>query len=621
MLLCGAERKLTSNSRIRGVGSYFRSLVHDSVGDNTLAVARHQSFIASHLIGGLLALAIFPVYLAAMGQPTLLTGIAFAWLMSPILIAVFLSKTGSLGFAHLISAVNLTGLVTFAAGITGGASSFLIAWMVVVPLEAALSADRRVVLAAIGVASLSLLALVTGEAMNLLPAARTFSQEPAILALLGSMSALVYAGGLAISVQGVYDRSEREIRRGEQRYRLLAENATDMITRHNAKGQVLFASIASEQILGEQASAIMGSGLLDRIHVADKPAYLTAFGRCLDLNAPVSVEFRVRKRKAVSGLEGTCDDGYRWAEMRCRPVSRDEGMASHAGDLPEEIVAVTRDIAARKAQEDQILKARDLAESANKAKTQFLANMSHELRTPLNAIIGFSEILDRELFGRIGEERYREYAHLIHESGEHLLSVVNEILDMSKIEAGKFDIVAEPFKVPSLVHSCCEIMRHQSGKKSIELRMEMEDELPELLADKRACKQILLNLLANAVKFTEEGGCVEVSARRLDSNIEIVVADNGIGISEQDIPKLGNPFVQAESSYDRSYEGAGLGLSVVKGLVRLHGGTLDIESVLGEGTKVSIVLPIEGNVQAQNDADKACCDEDAGQPTALAVVA
>ncbi len=612
---------MSSIRKILGVSGYFRSLVHDSVGDNALTVARHQSFIASHLIGGFLALAVFPVYLAVMGQPTLVTGIAFAWLMSPILIAVFLSRTGSLGFAHLISAVNLTGLVTFAAGITGGASSFLIAWMVIVPLEAALSADRRVVLAAIGVAGLALLALVTGEVMDILPVARTFSQEPAMLAFLGSMSALVYAGGLAISVQGVYDRSEREIRRGEQRYRLLAENATDMITRHNARGHVLFASNASEQILGEPASVLMGSGLFERIHVADRPAYLTAFGRCLDLNAPVSVEFRVKKRGVLNGPEEEGDGEFCWAEMRCRPVSHDEDETSDTSGLPEEIVAVTRDIAARKAQEDQILKARDLAESANKAKTQFLANMSHELRTPLNAIIGFSEILNRELYGRIGEERYREYAHLIHDSGQHLLSVVNEILDMSKIEAGKFDIVAESFKVAGLVNSCCEIMSHQSGKKSIDLRVDLEDKLPELVADKRACKQILLNLLANAVKFTGEGGRVEVTACRVDGNIEIAVADNGIGISAQDIPKLGNPFVQAESSYDRSYEGAGLGLSVVKGLVRLHGGTLDIESVLGEGTKVSILLPINGKAPADNEAGEICSDDGAQMTAALAVVA
>jgi cell cycle sensor histidine kinase DivJ len=198
------------------------------------------------------------------------------------------------------------------------------------------------------------------------------------------------------------------------------------------------------------------------------------------------------------------------------------------------------------------------------------------------------------MYGRIGEEHYREYAHLIHESGEHLLSVVNEVLDMSKIEAGKFDIIVEPFNVDGLVNSCCEIMRHQGEKKSITIQMETGADMPELVADKRACKQILLNLLANAIKFTGEGGSVKVLANRLRDDIELVVEDNGIGIAAEDIPKLGSPFVQAESSYNRGYEGAGLGLSVVKGLVRLHGGSFDIDSEIGEGTRVRIRLPING---------------------------
>jgi cell cycle sensor histidine kinase DivJ len=585
----------------RGASAYFQSLVHDSVRGNAVVAARHQSFITSHLIGGLLALAVFPVYLALIGQPSVLSAIAFSWLISPILIAVFLSRTGQLGLAHLISAVNVAGLVTFAAGITGGVTSFLIAWMVVVPLEAALSADRRVVLSAITIAAMALFGLAGVEALNLLPAPLVFTQEPAILALLGCMSALVYAGGLAISVQGVYDQSEQEIRHGERRYRLLAENATDMITRHNAKGQVLFASIASEQILGEPTKELLGSGLFERVHVADKPAYLNALSQCQVLNKSVSVEFRVKSGSTSNAVESKSDTGFRWAELRCRPVSRKNEIDQNSDLIPHSVVAVTRDITERKAQEDKLLKARDVAETANQAKTQFLANMSHELRTPLNAIIGFSEILHQELFGKIGEDRYREYAHLIHESGEHLLSVVNEVLDMSKIEAGKFDIVTEPFEVGSLVKSCVEIMSHQGEKKSINLKMDASQHLPELVADKRACKQILLNLLANAIKFTEEGGHVSVSALQVGEDIELIVADNGIGIAEMDISKLGKPFVQAESSYDRSYEGAGLGLSVVKGLVRLHGGTLEIESELGEGTKVKVYLPIEGIEDAGED--------------------
>lgn len=610
---------MTSVESTRDVGAYFRSLVHEAARDNALAAARHQSFITSHLIGGLLAVAVFPVYLATIGQPSVLSAVAFAWLMSPVLSAVFLSKTGHLGLAHLISAANLTGLVTFAAAITGGITSFLVAWMVVVPLEATLSADRRVVLTAIAVAGLALVGLATSEVLYSLPEPQIFPHEPALFALLGSLSALVYAGGLAIAIQRIYGRSEQEIRRGEQRYRLLAENATDMITGHDANGQVLFASIASEQILGEPARALMGSGLFERVHVADRPAYLNALRRCLDLNKPLSLEFRIRKGAEASATGDESAGGYRWAEMRCRPVACDKSADSKIDKIPSEVVAVTRDIAARKAQEDEILRARDAAETASQAKTQFLANMSHELRTPLNAIIGFSEILYRELYGQIGEERYREYAHLIHESGEHLLSVVNEILNMSKIEAGKFDIVAEPFEVSGLVKSCCEIMRHQGEKKSIELRMNAEPDMPELVADKRACKQILLNLLANAIKFTDRGGRVEVSASRVDDVIELLVADNGIGIAEKDIPKLGNPFVQAESSYDRSYEGTGLGLSVVKGLVRLHGGTFQIESALGEGTKVRIRLPVEGKEASAKAGEKAPVIAETEAPVALAV--
>ncbi|MDA7947689.1 MAG: PAS domain-containing sensor histidine kinase [Hyphomicrobiaceae bacterium] len=603
--------------RKRDLRAYFGSLVHESAQDNPLKASRHQSFITSHLLGGLLALVVFPLYLASIGQPSILSAVAFVWLISPIFVAVFLSRTGRLSLAHLMSATSLTGLIVFAAGLTGGVTSFLIAWIIVVPLEAALSADRRVVYAAFGIAGAALLGLAASGLYGLLPQPLSFSHQPAVLALLGSMSALAYAGGLAVSIQGLYENSEREIRRGEERYRLLAENATDMITCHNANGRVLFASLASRQIVGEAAEALLGNGLFERVHVADRPAFLNAFSQSARTCQPVSVEFRIL-RKPTSANDGKSHEAvYSWAEMRCRPVPLQEAETHSAELVPFEIVAVTRDITARKAQEAEILKARDAAESANLAKTHFLANMSHELRTPLNAIIGFSEILHRELYGRIGEERYREYAHLIHESGEHLLSVVNEILDMSKIEAGKFDIVVEHFDVHSLVKSCCETMRHQGGKKSIDVRMKVQPHLPELAADKRACKQILLNLLANAIKFTEEGGSVEVSATLSGNDIELAVKDNGIGIAADDIPKLGNPFVQAESSYDRNYEGAGLGLSVVKGLVGLHGGSFAIESELGKGTVVRVCLPIE-SAEDSSDATADTAAPGDGLPVALA---
>ncbi len=574
--------RVFGNESVRGLAAYFSSLVHMSARGDLLTTARHQSFIASHLLGGLIALCVFPVYLVVNGKPSLLGAAAFLWLLSPIGIAIFLSRTGKFAAAHLASAANFAGLVTYTAWLTGGLSSWLIPWMVAVPLEAALANDRRIVAWAAGTAGLGLAILAFIQSHGYYMPAETLPLSPMVLSLLGAMTATGYAAGLAAMVQLVHKRSESAVRSGEERYRLLAENVTDMITRHDEKGRVVFASHAAQSLFGEQVQKILGDGLFERVHVADRPAYLTALSRSLANNEAMAVEFRVRR------AGGSDASRYVWVEMRCRPMPSSGDAKDRAG-----IVAVTRDISDRKAQEAELLKTRDEAESASRAKTQFLANMSHELRTPLNAVIGFSEILNRELFGTLGEARYRDYARLIHESGEHLLNMVNDILDMSRIEAGKFKIVKEPFNVGALVKSCCDIMRHTAEQRSLSLIVDIEPGILELPADKRACKQMLLNVISNAIKFTDPGGWVRVSAKVVGRSVALAVADNGIGIAEADLPKLGNPFVQANNSYDRSYDGAGLGLSVVKGLAKLHDGKLELVSTLGSGTTATILLPLD----------------------------
>ena len=518
---------------VSGLAAYFSSLVHESVRGDVLAAARHQSFIASHLLGGLLALCAFPVYLFLNGRPSLFVVAAFLWLLSPIGIAVFLSRTGRFAAAHLMSAANFAGLVTYSAWLTGGLTSWLIPWMVAVPLEAALATDRRIVAWSAAAAGVGLAVLAALELYGIAPPPLSLGPSPMLLALIGAFTATTYAAALAIMVQLVQRRSESAVRSGEERYRLLAENANDLITRHDEKGRIVFASLAAQQLLGEPAQKILGDGLFKRVHIADRPAYLTALSRSQANGESIAVEFRLRRGSPGENAR------YIFVEMRCRPMRPADGEAL---DRPG-IVAVTRDITDRKAQETELTRARDEAESASRAKSQFLANMSHELRTPLNAVIGFSEILNRELFGALGEARYRDYARLIHESGEHLLNVVNDILDMSKIEAGKFNIVKEPFEVGSLVRSCCDIMRHTAERRGITLIVDVTPGIPELPADKRACKQMLLNVIANAIKFTKEGGWVRVSARAARGNVEFVVADNGIGIAAEDLPKLGNPFV------------------------------------------------------------------------------
>ena len=255
-------------------------------------------------------------------------------------------------------------------------------------------------------------------------------------------------------------------------------------------------------------------------------------------------------------------------------------------------------VRAETAREEAIV-ARDAAERANRLKSMFLATMSHELRTPLNAIIGFSELMHNELYGPLGDARYHEYCGLVRRAGHHLLSLINDVLDMSKIEAGKFELHRQPFDLREVVHDSLELMRDQASKGAIVLVEETGDRPLHVEADRRAMKQILLNLLSNAIKFTPRGGRVAVRAWAANGVMTLCVADTGIGIPADQVASLGNPFVQIRSSAGASHEGTGLGLALVRALTEIHDGRLSIESAAGKGTTVSVVIPCAAGDEMQ----------------------
>ena len=247
--------------------------------------------------------------------------------------------------------------------------------------------------------------------------------------------------------------------------------------------------------------------------------------------------------------------------------------------------------------------AREDAIAANNAKSRFLASMSHELRTPLNAILGFSEMIERQLFGAVGDKRYTEYARLIQVSGKHLLSLIRDVLDLAKIEAGKMDLHAEPLDVAAMLDEAQDLVGANARLSDRRLSVEVTGRLPMLLADRRAVLQMTVNLLSNAVKFTPQDGEIALCASvRDDGGVLIEVRDSGVGIAKDDIPKALSAFGQIDSELARKHAGTGLGLPIVTSLMELHGGHFALDSELGKGTTAMLLFPADRSLSGMTQA-------------------
>jgi cell cycle sensor histidine kinase DivJ len=254
------------------------------------------------------------------------------------------------------------------------------------------------------------------------------------------------------------------------------------------------------------------------------------------------------------------------------------------------VAAAVRDARAQRAREAELEEARVAAEAQSAGKSRFLANMSHELRTPLNAIMGFSDIMRQRLFGPMSD-RYAEYADLVHDAGGHLLELINDILDMSKIEAERFELARECFDAREAVSAVVRLMRGQAERAGVQLRGVLPTDRLEVDADRRALKQIAFNLVSNALKFTPRGGSVTLTVQAAGGALELSVSDTGLGIAPEDLERLGRPFEQAGDA-DQRAAGSGLGLSLVRAFARLHGGEMSLESAVGEGTTVTVRMPV-----------------------------
>jgi cell cycle sensor histidine kinase DivJ len=563
------------------IRNYVDALVPVAAQQDALMAARYRAFILPRLMGSLAALASLPIYLVLRGVPNEVEIVIFSWLATPILIVYFLVRTGRYETAHVLFSLSLSTLVVLVAFFGGGIGLFAALWLVVVPLEAALCGSRRVVLISAALSMVAgLLLLMLSMAGSIRPNSVDMHE---FLAALAIVSALLYATGLAFGAVSLVRTGAQLLGEEEDRYRLLVGNMTDVMVRCNRSGSVIFASPAAEPLFGVPTTELAGNKLFERVQVADRPAFLATLADAASSGDVRSLEFRIQRNVGARRA-----GQFVWVEMRCRPLGR-----APAGreQIDRDVVAVLRDISERKTQDEALERARLESERASAARSRLVGTIGHELRTPLNAIIGFSDMLTNSTL-KISASDQIEYAKLINGSGRHLLSVVNGMLDASKIETGHLELAWERFSPGPAIENCVDLLALQAREGGIELRLRLAQDLPEIGADKRAFTQILINLISNGVKFTPRGGCVTIGASCDGPSLVVTVDDTGVGIDQEDIARLGEAFFQARSHHDRRPDGSGLGLSIVKGLVKLHDGQIDIRSRVGEGTRVTVRLPI-----------------------------
>lgn len=427
------------------------------------------------------------------------------------------------------------------------------------------------ILVAAGLSSLLSIPLVTIHGPVLM--------ATSIVAFISAAVLIIHTANRINAAYEVYDKAQMTA------YRHLIEHVQDGVIRFSSEGDILLASRSSEQLFGCRRFEMGEGGIVERIHVLDRPAYLNAFADASQASRSRLIEVRLRQDDphAKSNVPQ-----FIWVEVSLSPViDPDDEEQRH------EVVALFRDVTRRKDDELAMAEARRNAEESSAAKSRFLATIGHELRTPLNAVVGFSEMMTSGIGGELSDT-HREYAGLIHQSGKHLLEVVRMLLDMSRLEAGKFDLQTEPFDVEDMIVPCFSMVDSLAQAQQVTLVADVAPNLPMLVADERACRQILINLMSNAIKFSHRGGKVTVSVKRQGQSLNLSVTDTGVGMAPESLERIGEPFFQAHEGLDRRYEGTGLGLSIVKGLVDLHKGTLRAMSEIGAGTTVTVLLPING---------------------------
>lgn len=554
----------------QALGGLLDRLVHADARRDRRTSELHLRFIAARVLCVCIAVAAFPLCLALRPAPLLFEVTVLVAVLLLLVPALYVSRTGHLERGYDISSVLLGVSVACLAWQSGGLHSLALPLFAIVLLDTAVSGSRRALTGAfvISLMAVGIMAALPGPAQSI-------ALAPGVL----SATLVTYALVMAWIFVNRGERHANSQMRSQARATVALDTVGDVVLWLEASGEISFANAAANAQLGLDRRSFSEPALFERINIGDRPAYLKALSDARHGSGQGGAMIRL-----AAEVDG--ERSMRLFELSARRVDPDS--------TEDAVVIGLRDVTERHAADELREVARLDAERIAKSKSQFLATMSHELRTPLNAIIGFSELLTQADIIPLNDPRREEYARIINGSGQHLLEVVNAILDMSKIENGMMTVEQERVEPSRVIASSRELLAVRAAEKSVSLVEVLSPDLPDIISDRRALKQILLNLMSNAVKFTPSGGDVTVTAVRDREHVEIVVSDTGCGISEDELGQVGAPFFQARQSYDRQHEGTGLGLSVVRGLLGLMGGSMMIESAPGAGTRVAVRLPVNG---------------------------
>ncbi|MCR9139034.1 MAG: HAMP domain-containing histidine kinase [Alphaproteobacteria bacterium] len=564
--------------------------VHRDIRDET-EQALHCALMMRLMAIAALPVIVLPVALLSYFSPQQLIPAVLVVSALSLLLVGYLAQTGRWVQTAMAALFGAAAAMAALVSVTGGLTSPFLFWVLVLPVEAAWLARSRKALAT------GLLALVTSVglvavAQLMWPQSLAPTVDNHVFGAVASIAGLVlYAAMMGARLLKTPVQPENPAQQDDTGVRSMLNRLPGLVTFHDSKSGVCAVHGSDAKQLMNTVGELSGGGFAEHIHVSDRIEFLQAIDQLRTGQDTRSLIVRMRNR-----MSATAEDQFRhWSiqlvALRDRH-NRYNGFIAQSRDITSEIEL--RRSYVRKVGE---------AEAANEAKTRFLAAVSHELRTPLNAILGFSDILTSGICGNPLDDKQSEYVGLIRQSGQHLLSVINSMLDLSKIDAGRYELNLEPFDIREAIQNCEAMLSQQARDNKIVLTTRVAKGHVQLTACRRAVQQVLINLMANAIKFTDENGVVTVDAMDHDGFTRITVSDTGIGMSQEDLQKIGSPFVQIQADHARQYEGTGLGLSLVKGLIDLHEGQFAVESSPGVGTTVTVDLPLGGPREAAEQGE------------------